>query len=105
MAYFRYGSLLYKEGEFERALYFLDKAVAEDGLPESSYLERFKAYAMLQRGYCLEKLSRMDDAEKAFENVLEMPEYHDSHQQAKQHMERIIKMQMRQEKRRSSTSK
>jgi tetratricopeptide (TPR) repeat protein len=104
MVYFRYGALLYKKSMFQQALYYLDKAIVED-VPESSYLERFKVYSMLQRGYCYEKLSRLEDARNSFETVLDMPEYRGSHDQAKEHLERVIKMQIKQGLRKSTKGK
>ena len=56
---------------------------------------------MLQRGFCLEKLNRFDEAKQAFELVLQMEDYHNTHEQADSHLKRLIKMEVKQKSRKT----
>lgn len=88
---FRIGVIEFKNRNFKKALELLNEAIKPLAEPMETNLERYKVYALLQKGYCLERLGSFQEARDAYLQVLDMPQYRASHEQAEIHLEKVEK--------------
>ena len=95
MVYYRLGRIYYKKREYQKAISYLDKAIRPlEGLLEER-TERYKVYAHLQKGYSLVALNKLEKARDQFNIVLTYSNYRNSHDNAKNQLEKIKRLSSR----------